>query len=581
VRRSVPPLLLLLPALAGASPVIGCDDGYDVPGQPYAWPRRLEPPPAAFDITAPVVATAPGPRGGDPPGNACGGEAAIAPVGAPCGQCGTVACAGADLAACAGGPAAPCAAFETVLTADTPPNMALNDYGAGVAFGDIDGDGAADVLFGGVNGVRAFRGDGAGGFEAVLGPIVDPVEGPSAGPVHVSAVTLADVDGDGDDDLFLTAEAPAAGMYLYTNDGTGAFADASALVDAPALSSPSGVAWGDYDGDGWLDAFVAGAFGSALLHNDGGAGLEDVAPALGVVAADHFSCQPLWVDYDLDHDLDLFVANDRGPVLGLPPLLYRNDGGALTDVAVAAGITGLPDGMGVAAGDFEDDGDVDFFVTSIGWDPVVGAGQFFFVNQGDGTFVEEAHLLGAAAPDRYGWGATFLDYDDDGDLDLAFAAHADPLSAGSWLGENWGGGFLDVTGVAGGMPALTAHGIATADVDGDGRLDLAFATKDGFVAGLVLRNAVATPGHWLRVRVTLPAPNAHAIGATVFVDAGGVRRMRAIDAGSAYLSASEPVAHFGLGAASTVDGIEVWLPDGTIVLVPGPLPADQLVEVAP
>jgi hypothetical protein len=587
----------------------GCDDGFDPPR------GRLEPPPAdggtppspeAGVLPAPAIGPAAlgcaagadtdGDRCGacgrwrcaaaglacdDPGADACGVCTDRPAAGTTCGSCGGAACdAPAGDVVCAppaGG--ASCSVFAQALEVDTPPGLDLNLYSSGLAFADVDGDGCVDVAVGASDRVRVFAGDCSGGFAEAP----DALAG-VAGPSHVAAVTLVDFDGDADFDLFLSAQSPTPGLYLFTNDGAGHFQDASSLIDAPVSYSPGGVAWADYDGDGWLDAFVAGQFGSVLLHNQAGASLADVAAELGIAAPDHVSCQPAWLDYDLDGDPDLFVVNDRGPTLGTPSFLYRNDGGAFTDVAATAGVSDLLYGMGIAAADFDDDGDVDLYATNIGWSPVIGTGQKLYVNAGDGTFVERAHDLGAAAANRFAWGAEFLDYDDDGDLDLAVAALAMATGGGGgpWLGDAWssGAGFLDVSGVVGALPAENAYGLASADFDSDGRLDVGWTFKADGVAARLYRN-VAPAGHWLRVRIAAASPNVHGIGARVLVDAGGVRRTRLIAAGGSFLSSDEPVAHFGLGTVAVIDAIEAHLPDGTTVLLPGPLAADQLVEITP
>jgi hypothetical protein len=488
-------------------------------------------------------------------------------VGAACGGCGAIACVG-GAPVCEKPGAARCHVFEETFAAPTAVVTGWTVHGGGVAFGYADADAHLDLAVATHAGAAVFVGDGAGGF-APLAPALP------SGPTEVSSVTWVDYDGDGDLDLFATAAEPGPGLYLYDNDGTGVFADVSAAMGFPPVGAPRGVAWGDYDGDGWLDAYVAGYMAaSALLRNlGGGAGFEDVAPALGLSAGGVATFQPLWIDYDGDGDLDLFTTTDRGDLFGVPCKLYRNNGGTtFTDVGAAAGVTHLMDGMGVAAGDIDGDEDLDLYVTNIGWGDYP---QMLYVDTGS-AFLPQSAAWRVEATSVFGWGADFLDYDADGDLDLALAAHPGTTP---YFGESYGAGYLDMSSVIDGFPPEGQFGFAAGDVDADGRPDLAWYTWDDAVGARVYRSVHPDAGHWLRVRLRGDAPNTWGIGALVTVEAGGVRRIRAIAAGNSYLSASEPIAHVGLGAATIVDRIEVDWGWGRSTVVDGPIAADQLVEI--
>lgn len=463
----------------------------------------------------------------------------------------------------------PCGVFDAAASVLAPggPDEFLN---AGLAFGDVDLDGDVDAVVAPPTGLIVLLGDGAGGFTPAPGAVV------GGGPTSVVAITLADWDGDADLDLLLTTTGPARGIYTYLNDGAGAFTPV-VVPGVPMLPYPIGVTWGDYDRDGYLDVYIAGYMGSALLRNLGGVAFEDVAPAFGIHAPTHAALQPTFVDYDLDGDLDLVVANDRGPTLGTTTALYRNDGSGFTDVTAAAGFTERIDGMGIAVGDVDGDVDIDVFVTNIG---AIAPGQLLYLNQGDGTFLEASAAWQVALLDAFAWGAVLADFENDGDLDLAVAGMKAPWG-GVHVGENWGHGFIDLSDVVKTLPAESTYGLATADFDADGRLDLGWSTRDSVVRARLYRNVWASPGHWLRVRLAGPPPNVHGLGATIFVDAGGRRHVRQLVAGSSYGSTSEGVAHFGLGATTVVDAIEVWWPTGLVTVTPGPIDADQIVTLSP
>jgi len=487
-------------------------------------------------------------------------------VGDACAVCGAVSCSD-DGPQCDPG-AEQCRMFEAVPLAGPVGGGGLQ-FGSGIAFGDIDGDGRVDAAVGSRSRVLVYFG-GDGGMTRDDNALTAP------SPANVGAVNLVDTDGDGDLDLFLTSRDPTPGLHLLLNDG-GRFYSANDVLSLPAMERPFGAAWGDVDGDGWLDVFVAGYFKSpsVLLRNLGGAGFEDITHWIDIDTTHQASLQPVWIDVDADGDLDLFVANDFGPASGWPSALYRNDGGALTYVSADAGFDDLIYGMGIGVADIDADGDLDLYVTNIGW---AAGGQKLYLNQGDGTFVEGAREVGASADDRWGWGVAPVDVDNDGDIDLALAGE---YPSAGWVGERDGERFLDVTHVAGEWPTGdTLYGLASADIDGDGRVDLGWNPLDETSGARIYRNVHPSTGHWVTVALSAPPPNTRAIGATVIVSAGGKRRAAAILAGNSYLSSDEPVAHVGLGDADAVESIEVRWPGGEVVAYPGPFDVDRVIVLA-
>lgn len=470
--------------------------------------------------------------------------------------------------------------FEISTTVEWPPGVApVSAYDGGVAFGDIDGDQQVDAVVSAPDRVRVLRGDGLGNFTIATSAL------PGAGPSVVRGVTLVDYDGDGDLDLALTAEQPNAGLYLFGNDGTGHFFDETGKLGGVDVQLPGGPAWGDYDGDGYLDVFVPAYANhpSRLFRNQGGASFEEVGAAMGVANPPAMSLQGLWLDYDDDGDQDLLAVNDRGVVSGIPSVLYRNDGGStFTDVGASAGITDLVEAMGVAAGDLDHDGDLDLYITDVGWQ--APDGQLLYINQGDGTFVEDAGNWVAEADDYLGWGVEFVDFDNDGDLDIALASQ---YPQQPWLGLNLGTRFMDIAPAVTGYPQERQFGMASADFDRDGRVDFGWRVRkldtvnDPGALARFTRNIMPNTGHWLRVELAGRAPNTRAIGAVIRVRAGLITRTRLITAGSSFLSSSEPVAHFGLGGVTSVQTIEVRWPDGVTVQYPGPWAVDQTLVLSP
>ena len=498
-------------------------------------------------------------------------------TGTPCGPCGVVSCVGSpDHLICAPN-GSQCDIFSDTHTVDWPTGVAHQNYAGGIAFGDLDGDDQVDAVISGPDRLRVMRGDGSGGFAEQLNVIT------GAAPADIRGVVLVDYDGDGDLDLSATAEMPTEGLFLFQNDGAGTFAFHDGL-QLEGVTWPGGPAWADYDGDGYLDVFVPAYvnYPSRLFRNLGGTAFQEVGTTLGVDNPAAASLQGLWLDYDLDGDQDLFIANDKGQGTGQACSLYRNNGdGTFADVGVSAGITHLVHGMGAAAGDFDGDGDLDIHVTVIGW---VVDGQLLYVNLGNGTFAQRAHIFGAQASDYFGWGSEFADLDNDGDLDLIFASQ---YPEQPWLGERIGNKFVDLTPLLGFHPQGRIFGVNSADFDRDGRLDFGWRLRELDAGGVPMhlarftRNITPNTGHWLRVALQGPAPNTRAIGALIRVQVGTGWKTRHLSAGTSFLGSSEQVAHFGLGAAATVDAIEVRWPGGPTAVYPGPWPVDQSIVLSP
>jgi hypothetical protein len=277
-------------------------------------------------------------------------------------------------------------------------------------------------------------------------------------------VAWGDYDGDGDLDVYLAGFGTPS--KLFRNDGGGVFADATAPPLGGAGTSMA-VAWGDYDNDGDVDLY-AGNFGAnALFRNDGGGVFTDVASGAAADAEDAWSVA--WVDYDADGDLDLYVAN-----AGAANVLLRNDGGGTLVDATTGPLGDAGAGRGTAWSDYDADGDLDLYLANLG-----GANKLLR-NDGSGVFVDAT-----AAPlddAGMGMGVAWGDYDNDGDPDL----YLGNFGTANRLFRNDGGAiFVDVTSGPLGDTGK-ARGVSWGDYDGDGELDLYVANHDG--ANVLLRN---------------------------------------------------------------------------------------------
>ena len=411
-------------------------------------------------------------------------------------------------------------------------------------------------------------------------------------------VAAGDVDNDGWTDLLLTDFGPAS---LYLNQGDGTFRDATAAsgIDGTPGFGVS-AAFVDYDRDGLLDLYVGhnvnyaldntiecsnvtgardycppetyGGTPDHLYRNTGGGRFADVSdtalaggqfgPALGVAVA----------DYDGDGWMDVYVANDATENL----LWINQQDGTFRDVALLSGAAlsgmGLAEAsMGVDAGDYDNDGDEDLFMTHI-----TNEGNNLYVNNGAASFQDRSTVsgLGAGSLPYTGWGTTWIDYDNDGWLDLlavngtviASPGPADrpfPYDQRKSLFRNLGDGtFEDVTGSAGAAFELSesGRGAAFGDIDNDGDVDVVVGNDTGPVRLLI--NQVGSRRHWLGLRLVGPGGR-DMLGARVAVRRPGepVLWRRARSDGS-YASANDPRVIVGLGESDARPAVEVRWPDG-------------------
>jgi hypothetical protein len=409
---------------------------------------------------------------------------------------------------------------------------------------DYDGDGDLDLYV--TNGPKGgadnflYRNDGAAGFA----PVTDSAIVQDGSPSVASA--WGDYDNDGDPDLFVATWYGLPNL-LYRNDGQGQFV---AVSDSPVTADSSyteAADWGDYDSDGDLDLYVANSAGDKrnfLYRNQGGA---FVRLDHGAATADTSASRGVtWVDYDGDGDLDLYVVNENLQANDL----YRNDGLDAGFVSVVGHPLTAAGGSSMSAswGDYDNDGDQDVVVTNWGQDNVL------YRNDGRGRFTALASA--PLAGDRgASFGSGWADADNDGDLDLHIGT-AFARSPGDFFYENLGHRLLRRPDLALEGNQDWTYGLAWADYDGDGDLDVFVARTDGR-ANVLFRNDTAA-GHWLGVRLHGPAGG---LGTIVRVKAsctGGPARwqVRQAAAAAGYGGQTEGL-HFGLGVATVADSVVV------------------------
>jgi hypothetical protein len=449
-------------------------------------------------------------------------------------------------------------------------------FSGGAAAGDFDGDGLVDLVFSRIDAPNVlYRNRGDGTFE----PRTTAAGFSTAS--RTNGVVSGDVDNDGDLDLYMTTVGGTRN-FLYLNDGRGLFVDAG-TAHAAALAngqprSGHGASFGDYDGDGYLD-LATGDWGnqalrsqSRLLRNRGAAApgqFIDVTAAAGIDAyrkSYSFRFTPRFADLDRDGRADLTFTADF-----VTSQLFWNQGdGSFVDGTAAAGVGTDPNGMGAAFGDYDGDGDLDWFITCTNnnpQSPVFGGWNRLFRNEGNRQFTDVTEAAGVR-DSGWGWGASFFDYDNDGDLDLAAT---NGYNGPGWqddqtrLFRNDGGTFVDASTGAGIVDRGQGRGLLHLDYDADGDIDLLVVNNDS--APVLYRNDGGNEHGWLRVAPQGTASNRDGIGAWITVTPDRDRPERKlvweIDGGSSYLSQSERTAHFGLGAHSgLVDQVEIEWPSG-------------------
>jgi hypothetical protein len=497
----------------------------------------------------------------------------------------------------------------------------LETTGNGVVIFDYDGDGANDIFIPNgstLNGKSApsqlYHNDGHGHFTDVAKQAGLDRTGWGQG------ACAGDIDNDGQIDLFVTYYGH---NVLYRNLGNGKFADITAAAKLPT----TGTRWGtgcamlDYDRDGKLDIFIAnyvdldlaktpkpgsqdsckwkglavmcGPRGlplahNALFHNNGDGTFTDVSERAGILRpGGRYSLGVVTADFDNDGWPDIYVACDM-----TPSLLFRNKhDGTFEERGVEAGVAynfdGRPQaGMGVAVADYDRNGFLDIAKTNFSGDLIS-----LYKNEDGRFFTDAAQQAGLNSRQLLGWGAAFLDVDEDGWPDLITAnGHVYPEVDGpnASLGDHYlqktllfhnlgNGRFKDITDQSGdGFVTLRpARGLAIGDLDGDGRPEIVIVNMNRTPS--LLKN-LSPRGNWLRVTLKGTKSNRSAIGARVTLHYGEVTQVNEMVGGGSYLSQSESALYFGLRGAAKVDRLDVRWPNGATQTLRD-IPTNQSVNI--
>ena len=495
----------------------------------------------------------------------------------------------------------------------------LETVGSGVALLDYDNDGWLDIYL--VNGSTydALSGKTSPPHAALFhnnhdGTFTDVAQ--QAGVTNDRwgfGVAVGDYDNDGWPDLYVTNFGK---NRLYHNNHDGTFTDVAEKAGVTLGNWSTGATFGDVDGDGRLDLFVAGyvhydieqppipgssvvAFSACefrglkvmcgprglkgepdhLFRNNGDGTFTDVSKKAGVDDANaYYGLGAVFVDLNNDGKLDLAVANDS-----TPNYLYINHGdGTFEDASYASGYALNENGretasMGIAVGDYLNNGLLDLYNTvfSDDYNPL-------YRNDGGGNFTEVSYQAGIAEPTIpfLGWGTGFLDFDNDGWKDLLAAnGHVYPgVDQSDWgttfaerplLFRNLHNGKFELvppvkgTGLA---AVLTARGAAFGDLFNDGKIDVVINQLNN--TPVLLRNVSADHNHWVGLKLVGGAKSPRdAVGAAVYLKAGGIRQRADVISGGSYASSNDFRLHFGLGGSSRIDGVEIHWPNGRVQLL--------------
>ena len=497
----------------------------------------------------------------------------------------------------------------------------LETMGTGVAWIDYDQDGLMDLYF--VQSAATdiykpprplrsalYHNNGDGTFTDVTEKAGVGGEGH-----YGQGVAVGDFDNDGYPDLYVTGYGRA---ILYHNNGNGTFIDSttkSGVADDGGWSTSAG--WFDYDKDGWLDLVVTNYIDwnaknniwcgerrpgyrsychpgnykgqrIKLYHNNHDGTFTDVSESSGVGKPEAKGMGVVLADFNNDGWPDIAVANDSWPNF----LFLNKHNGTFEDVSLVSGMAASEDGryeagMGIDAADVDGDGWMDLYITHLDFEL-----NRLYRNSHDGTFTDETFRsrIGNKAVLLSGVAAKFLDYDNDGWNDILQLNGAMLDNVSLYHGEvfykepllmyrNLGKGEFDKVSDSLGpdfIRPIVGRGLATADYDNDGDIDIVTNNRGDFPS--LLRNDGGNANHWLSVQLIGTKSNRDGIGASLKLTSAGFAQFEQAKGGMSYMSASDPRIHFGLGKRMKIEALEITWPSGQVDRLTN-VPIDQIIAI--
>ena len=497
----------------------------------------------------------------------------------------------------------------------------LETMGTGVAWIDYDQDGLMDLYF--VQSAATdiykpphplrsalYHNNGDGTFTDVTDKAGVGGEGH-----YGQGVAVGDFDNDGYPDLYVTGYGRA---ILYHNNGNGTFIDSttkSGVADDGGWSTSAG--WFDYDKDGWLDLVVTNYIDwnaknniwcgerrpgyrsychpgnykgqrIKLYHNNHDGTFTDVSESSGVGKPEAKGMGVVLADFNNDGWPDIAVANDSWPNF----LFLNKHNGTFEDISLVSGMAASEDGryeagMGIDAADVDGDGWMDLYITHLDFEL-----NRLYRNSHDGTFTDETFRsrIGNKAVLLSGVAAKFLDYDNDGWNDILQLNGAMLDNVSLYHGEvfykepllmyrNLGKGEFDKVSDSLGpdfIRPIVGRGLATADYDNDGDIDIVTNNRGDFPS--LLRNDGGNANHWLSVQLIGTKSNRDGIGASLKLTSAGFAQFEQAKGGMSYMSASDPRIHFGLGKRMKIEALEITWPSGQVDRLTN-VPIDQIIAI--
>ena len=497
----------------------------------------------------------------------------------------------------------------------------LETMGTGVAWIDYDQDGLMDLYFvqSGATDIykpphplrsALYHNNGDGTFTDVTDKTGVGGEGH-----YGQGVAVGDFDNDGYPDLYVTGYGRA---ILYHNNGNGTFTDVTAkagVADEGGWSTSAG--WFDYDKDGWVDLVVTNYIDWSpknniwcgerrpgyrsychpgnykgqrikLYHNNHDGTFSDLSDASGVGKPEAKGMGVVLADFNNDGWPDIAIANDSWPNF----LFINKHDGTFEDVSLVSGFAASEDGryeagMGIDAGDVDGDGWQDLYVTHLDFEL-----NRLYRNSQDGTFTDETFRsgIGNKAVLMSGVAMKFLDYDNDGWNDILQAngsmldnvalyhsevSYKEPLL----MFRNLGNGHFEKVSESLGpdfMRPIVGRGLATADYDNDGDIDIVTNNRGNYPS--LLRNDGGNANHWLTIQLIGTKSNRDGTGASLKLTSEGFVHVEQAKGGGSYMSASDPRIHFGLGKRTKIEKLEITWPSGQVDRLSN-LPIDQIITV--
>ncbi|WP_299766111.1 FG-GAP-like repeat-containing protein [uncultured Dokdonia sp.] len=433
-------------------------------------------------------------------------------------------------------------------------------FGTGVSFCDFDNDGWDDIT------VSGDDGESISFFKNVNGIFEEVTYELDQLPMSLKQAVWIDFDNDGDKDLFVASEEDK--NRLYRNDDF-IFTDITVAAGLPdiVLQTNSG-SWGDYDNDGDLDLFLSNrdldqVIPNMLFRNNGDETFENVNELSGIGDVSMITFQGTFFDYNNDGWLDIFLINDRKVT---PNILFHNNGdGTFTDMTLQAEAGYVMDAMSVGLDDYNADGFTDVYITNTAYDsdfPVPA--NALMKNDGDGTFSEIAIPSGVSF-DRISWGASFIDMDNNGRLDLYVSGVDDTNDNGevsaAFYYQNGDGSFSRI--LSNGFETDLAHsfGNATGDYNNDGYLDLVVANREPYTFNLWNNRYHESVTHnWLKIHLEGVESNRDGYGSRIEISIDGEKQYRVTTSVESYLSQNSDTESFGVGDTTSIDYVKItWL----------------------